>query len=147
MFFALALSAPLAPPAAVAVHFDREGAIETRLVEGMADRGSGRVLTPDDPVRVASVSKLVVALGVMRLVEAGVLDLDHDVTAYLGWRLRAPAFPDRPVTLAQLLGHRSGLTDNIDYALPLGADLEAVLRDSRAWDRPARPAAISYMPI
>lgn len=135
----IALAASPAPPAAVAVHFDRDGAIETRLVEGMADRGSGRALTPDDPVRVASVSKLVVALGVMRLVEAGVLDLDHDVSAYLGWRLRAPDFPDRPVTLAQLLGHRSGLADSIDYALPLGADLEDVLHDPRAWDQARAP--------
>lgn len=135
----LALSTSPVPPAAVAVHFGRDGTVETRLVEGMADRGNGRALTADDPVRVASVSKLVVALGVMRLVEAGALDLDRDVSAYLGWSLRHPAFPDRPVTLAQLLGHRSGLADTIDYALPLDADLEAVLRDPRAWDDARAP--------
>jgi len=44
-----------------------------------------RSVTIDDPVRVASISKLVVALGVMRLVEQGKLDLDRDVNAYLGW--------------------------------------------------------------
>ena len=36
---------------------------------------------------------------VMRLVEQGRLDLDRDVSDYLGWRLRNPAFPDRPITL------------------------------------------------
>ncbi|WP_260580454.1 serine hydrolase domain-containing protein [Sphingopyxis sp. PET50] len=126
------------PPASVAVAFDREGRVETRVVEGMADRDAGWMLTADDPARIASISKLVVALGVMRLVEAGALDLDRDVSDYLGWRLRAPGHPDTPVTLAQLLGHRAGLTDAVDYALPLGTDLEAVLRDPRAWDL-ARP--------
>ncbi|MGH6653299.1 MAG: serine hydrolase domain-containing protein [Sphingopyxis sp.] len=135
---ALTLAAAPVPPAALAVGFDREGDVATLVVEGAADRASGRLLTADDPVRVASVSKLVVALGVMRLVEAGQLDLDRDVSDYLGWRLRAPTFPDAPVTLAQLLGHRAGLTDNVNYALPLGSDLEAVLRDPAAWDA-ARP--------
>ena len=47
---------------------------------GLADRARGRALTIDDPVRIASISKLVVALGVMRLVEQGRLDLDRDVS-------------------------------------------------------------------
>lgn len=127
------------PPAAVAVHFDRAGLLETRLVAGDADRATGRPLTADDPVRIASVSKLVVALGVMRLVEARRLDLDRDVSDYLGWRLRHPGWPDRPITLAMLLGHRSGLGDNIDYALPLGADLQQALADRAAWDGDRAP--------
>ncbi|KQZ60752.1 hypothetical protein ASD67_15695 [Sphingopyxis sp. Root1497] len=135
---ALTLAAAPVPPAAVAVAFDREGHIETRVVEGAADRDAGRLLTADDPVRIASISKLVVALGVMRLVEAGTLDLDRDVSDYLGWRLRAPAYPDKRVTLAQLLGHRAGLTDNVDYALPLGTELEKILQNPAAWDI-ARP--------
>lgn len=138
IFAALTLAAAPVPPAQVAVAFDREGKVETRVVEGEADRVTGRRLTADDPVRIASVSKLIVALGVLRLAEAGKLDLDRDVSDYLGWRLRAPTFPDRPVTLGQLLGHRAGLTDNVNYALPLGSDLETVLRDPAAWDA-ARP--------
>jgi CubicO group peptidase (beta-lactamase class C family) len=141
MLSALALLATIAapPPAAVAVHFDREGKVETRVADGLADRAGGRAVTPDDPVRIASISKLVVALGVLRLVEAGRLDLDRDVSDYLGWQLRHPAFPDRPLTLADLLGHRSGLADNIDYALPLDADLATVLKDPAAWDSARAP--------
>lgn len=135
----LSLAAAESPPPAVAVYFDREGRIETRVAEGLAERTDGRALTPDDPVRIASVSKLVVALGVMRLVEEGRLDLDRDVSDYLGWRLRHPGFADRPLTLADLLGHRSGLADRIDYALPLDADLAAVLRDRAAWDAARAP--------
>lgn len=140
MLYALTLlaSSGVADPAAIAIHFDRAGMVETRVVAGQADRANGRVLTADDPVRIASVSKLVVALGVLRLAEQGRLDLDGDVSDYLGWPLRHPAYPDRPITLAQLLGHRAGLTDRINYALPLGTDLETALKDADAWDD-ARP--------
>ena len=102
--------------------------------EGLADPGAGRAVTPDDPVRIASVSKLVVAIGVMRLVEQGKLELDADVSSYLGWRMRNPAFPDRPITLRQLLSHTSSVRDHDDqYAIPLGR-----LGAGRRW--PTRPA-------
>ena len=121
------------PVAAVRVAFDRHGVTAVRT-SGLADKESGRAVTADDPVRVASVSKLVVAIAVLRLVEQHRLDLDADVSALLGWRLRNPAFPDAPITLRLLLSHRSSLTDAIDYVLPLDADMRTVLGDPKAWD-------------
>lgn len=122
------------PVATVRVAFDRGGITGIR-VAGLADVASGRKVTAGDPVRVASISKLVTAIGVMRLVEEGKLDLDADVSELLGWPLRHPAFPDRPVTLRLLLSHRSGLTDAAGYyAVPLGGELRALLDDPRAWD-------------
>lgn len=126
------------PVGAVRIAFDRKG--ETSVVaNGLADRASGRRLTADDPARVASVSKLVVAIGAMRLVEAGTLDLDADVARYLGRPLRNPAFPGAPITLRQLLAHTSSLTDNVDYVLPLEADMAQVLADPKAWDADHAP--------
>lgn len=124
---------PQAPLAQVRVQFT---ASEIAQVEpaGVADLQSGRAVTADDPVRVASISKLVVAIAVLRLVEKGELSLDDDVSANLGWQLRNPAFPDVPITLRMLLSHQSSLTDNIDYVLPLDADMAQVLADARAWD-------------
>ncbi len=124
--------------ASVSVRFNAKhfGAIETR---GRADPFTGRAVTADDPVRIASVSKLVVALGVMRLVDSGHLDLDRDVSDWLGWKLRNPAFPDAPITLRLLLSHQSSLTDGIDYALPLGQSLKAALADRQAWDAEHAP--------
>jgi CubicO group peptidase (beta-lactamase class C family) len=116
------------------------GGITASGASGLADRTSGRRLTIDDPVRIASISKLVVAIGVMRLVEQGRLDLDRDVSDYLGWRLRNPAFPDRPVTLRLLLSHRSSLKDDIEYwAIPLGATLEQTLANPVAFDATHAP--------
>lgn len=120
-------------PAQVRVPFDTRH-IARGSATGMADRAAGRRVTADDPVRIASVSKLVVALGVMRLVEAGTLDLDRDVSAYLGWQLRNPNHPDVPITLRMLLSHTSGLRDDADYAIPLGDTVRARLSDRRAWD-------------
>jgi len=128
--------APAPPPAGVSyawVTFDAER-VRGSSASGLADRASGRALTIHDPVRIASVSKLVVALGLMRLVEQGQLDLDEDVSAKLGWTLRNPAFADRPITLRLLLSHRSSLRDEIDYIIPLGRDLRGTLADPAAFD-------------
>ncbi len=122
------------PVASVRVAFDRDG-ITAIEAHGAADLTSGRKASAGDPVRVASISKLVTAIGVMRLVEAGTLDLDADVSPLLGWRLRNPAFPDAPISLRLLLSHRAGLTDAAGYyAVPLDGELEAILDDPRAWD-------------
>src|SRR4029453_8544207 len=89
-------SPPATGPAQVAVAFDRNGE-RGSWADGLADPSRGRAVTPDDPVRVASVSKLVVAMGVMKLVEQGKLDLNRDVSSYLGWQLRNPSFPGQPI--------------------------------------------------
>ncbi len=118
----------------VAVAFDRAGERGTHAA-GPADPATGRRVTPDDPVRIASVSKLVVAIGVMRLVETGRLDLDADVSATLGWRLRNPAFPDRPISLRMLLAHTASLRDHDDhYAVPLGETVRDAVSSAPSWD-------------
>ena len=129
------------PPATVAVAFDRS---RTRpvLAEGEADRATHRLAGPDDPVRIASVSKLVTALGVMRLVDAGKLDLDRDVSDYLGYPLRNPAFPDRMITLRLLLSHQSSLLDGADrYIIPLGETLQQRLAEPALWDSAHAPGS------
>jgi CubicO group peptidase (beta-lactamase class C family) len=123
-----------APVAQAGVAFDIRGELGS-FADGLADPQTGRAVTVDDPVRVASVSKLVVAIGVMKLVEAGKLDLDSDVSSWLGWSLRNQNFPDRPISLRLLLSHTSSVRDHDDqYAIPLGASLQAVMADPRSWD-------------
>lgn len=123
-----------APVGETGVAFDEAGE-RGSYARGLADPGSGRALTPDDPARIASVSKLIVAIGVMKLVEQGRLDLHSDVSPILGWSLRNPAFPDRPVTLRQLLSHTSSVRDHDDqYVIPLGGSLRQVMADANSWD-------------
>lgn len=122
-----------APVAEVRVDFDRNGI--TRTIErGVADRRSGRIINADDPVRIASISKLVVGIGVMRLVELGKLDLDRDVSDYLGWPLRHPRYPNVVVTLRLLLSHRSGLTDEAGYVSHTQTKTRELATTKAAWD-------------
>ena len=147
VLFPAPLLAQAAPPqrVQVAVAFDAAGNLDPRVVEGPLSQGNPRAVTIDDPVRVASVSKLVVGLAVMRLVEAGTLDLDADVSRYLGWSLRHPDYPGRKITLAQLLGHRSGVSGEFDYLLPLDAELPAKLAEKGAFDADRAPGgAFTY---
>jgi len=130
------LPPPALPPvhAEVGVAFDRNGDVAS-FADGIADRQSGRRVTIDDPVRVASVSKLVTAIGVMQLVEQSKLNLNRDVSDYLGWPLRNPSFPDRRITLAMLLAHTSSLREHDDdYVVPLGGSLQALMSDPKNWD-------------
>ena len=139
MVLAAALPSPL--PASVAVTFDRR-AVKVVVAEGLADRATGRKVTADDPVRIASISKLVTAMGVMRLVDQGKLDLDRDVSDYLGWPLRHPKFPEKVITLRLLLSHQSGLLDGEDlYIIPLGMTLRERLADPRVWDKDHAPGS------
>lgn len=129
------------PPATVAVAFDRTH-INAVLAEGFADNAAARAVTADDPVRVASVSKLVTALGVMRLVDAGKLELDRDVSDYLGYPLRNPSFPDKPITLRLLLSHQSSLLDAEDaYIIPFGDTVRRRLGEPYVWDSVHAPGS------
>jgi CubicO group peptidase (beta-lactamase class C family) len=133
---------PVPPPdAQVGVAFSRDAEVAS-FAEGFADPPARRVITPDDPVRVASISKLVVGIGVMKLVEQGKLGLDTDVSRWLGWSLRNPAFPDRPISLRLLLSHTSAIRDHDDqYAIPLGGSVRAVMADPKSWDLQHGPGA------
>ena len=83
---------------------------------------------PDDEYsmfRIASISKLVAAVGIMQQVEAGTIDLDEDVSTYLGFTLRNPFFPDDPITCRHLMSHTSSIRDGSTYSLPLDVPLSA----------------------
>ncbi|SFK52593.1 serine hydrolase domain-containing protein [Shimia haliotis] len=98
-------------------------------------------LTPDGVVaadenalyRVASISKMVFAIGVMDLVESGKLDLDADVSDYLGFSLRNPHFPETPITARMLLAHTSSLRDGSVYSIPLPHKLDAFFTEGGAF--------------
>jgi len=138
------IEAPPPPPSVAAgvafawASFDR-GGIRGSGAGGLAERRNGRAVTIEDPARVASVSKLVVALGVLRLVEQGRLDLDSDVSRLLGWELRNPAFPETPITIRMLLSHRSSLQDAGEaYVIPLGRTVRGAITDP-VFDRSRAP--------
>ncbi len=96
---------------------------------GWADVERRTPATAETVHRVGSVSKLFTDIGIMQLVERGELDLDAPVTTYLPEF--APRNPyDRPITLRQLMSHRSGLLREPpvgNYFDPDGSSLAAMV--------------------
>jgi CubicO group peptidase (beta-lactamase class C family) len=112
--------APLASLAVVVVADDRivyEGYWGRRHIDA-ANPQHDRPVTAGTKFRVASLAKTVTAIGAMQLVEQGKLDLDADISRYLGFPLRNPNYPQRLITARMLLSHTSSLRDAGLYNLP-----------------------------
>ena len=97
---------------------------------GLADPAGRTPATAATPYRVASVSKLFTDIAVRQLVEAGRVALDTPITRYVP-EIR-PANPfGQPITLRELLSHRSGLVREPpvgNYFDPSGPGLAATAR-------------------
>jgi CubicO group peptidase (beta-lactamase class C family) len=87
----------------------RGGQIEYMRGYGVAD-DAGRPVTPQTPFLVASLSKSFTALAVMQLVEAGKIDLEAPVQAYLPWFQTADKEASARITVRHLLHHTSGFS-------------------------------------
>lgn len=99
----------------------RHGQIGYERTFGFADVASRKPLKRDAIFRIYSMTKPVVAVGVLRLVEDGKLSLDDPVSKYIpsfgnvkvfaGGTADVPILkdPDSPITVRQLLNHTSGI--------------------------------------
>ena len=87
----------------------RHGEIVYERYYGYAHRKNQEPIDQDSYFRIASVTKLISAIGMMQLVEDGLLDLDADISDYLGYKASNPHFPDDPITLRTLMTHTSTL--------------------------------------
>jgi CubicO group peptidase (beta-lactamase class C family) len=90
----------------------RDGGVLLAKGYGLADVSAR---APVDPARtlfrIGSVTKLLTATALMRLVEEGRLDLDADVNGYLDFQIPA-TFPE-PITVKHLLTHTAGFEDDL----------------------------------
>ena len=80
---------------------------------GVEDRKTKVPVSENTVYKVASVTKLISAMGVMRLYDAGLVDLDAGLEG-----IRNPHFPDAPVTLRQVMSHTSSLLSSAPYRTP-----------------------------
>lgn len=80
---------------------------------GAAAADEPHPVTGDTLFHACSISKMATALGVLRLVQQGLLDLDEDVNRYLvTWRMPENLFTRKmKVTLRMLLSHQAGIVD------------------------------------
>jgi CubicO group peptidase (beta-lactamase class C family) len=82
---------------------------------GLRRIGPDLPLSPDTPMRVASISKIATAFAALTLVDRGLIGLETDLARFLGPWMRNPAFPDAKITLRQLLAHTSSMRDGEVY--------------------------------
>lgn len=93
-------------------------------------------VTEETCFRIASVSKLVMTFGVLALCERGALNLDEDLSVYLGYPVRNPHFKDVPVTLRMLLTHTAAIRDEGNYGtrgMQKGCTLRELLENADNW--------------
>ena len=88
---------------------------------GMADLDRDISVTDSTQFRIASISKTITAMAVMQLYEAGLLDLDKNVSSYLGFDLVNPSHPQKAITARMLLSHTSSIIDGSGYGSFLSA--------------------------
>ena len=85
-------------------------------------------------------------MAAFRLIDDGVLELDTDISEYLGFTVRNPAYPDVPITLRLLLSHRSGIKSSVNgygYVYSLDA-LDRLLRESSSYSKGAPGTYYAY---
>ena len=81
---------------------------------GFADVAKRAPVRPETTLfRPGSVSKLFTWTAVMQQVEAGRIDLDKDVNAYLDFKI--PPYEGKPVTMRNIMTHTAGFEESLRY--------------------------------
>ena len=131
----------------VSIAVIRDDKIDWASGYGVAVLGGSNV-TNETMFEAASMSKPVTAMGVLKLVQDGKIDLDADVNSYLKrWKIPDNQFTsEHQVTVRQLLGHTSGIGTHLggiyDPADPLPSLLQVLNGEKPAKTDPVRVEAI-----
>ncbi|MCI9870523.1 serine hydrolase domain-containing protein [Arthrobacter humicola] len=86
---------------------------------GVRNLDSKEPARPQDRVSVASITKSMVAVSVLKLVDQGLIGLDDPVNGVLE-SFRTTLRPPGPITVRQLLNHNSGMPDYVDSEYTAG---------------------------
>lgn len=107
---------------------------------GYGHTAAGKAMTARTPMPVASLSKSMTAMAVMRLVEEGRVDLDQPAHRYLPEFTMADRRAEK-ITVRQLLNQTSGMADSAypDLTRPQAHTLTEAVADMRGARLAARP--------
>ncbi|MBC2845381.1 serine hydrolase [Winogradskyella flava] len=99
----------MVPGTAIAVI--ENGELVLQKAYGYADAVKAEKVTNQTGFNIGSISKTIAAWGIMKLVEAGEIDLDAPAEKYLTrWQLPESKFDSKKVTIRRLLSHTAGLS-------------------------------------
>jgi CubicO group peptidase (beta-lactamase class C family) len=96
---------------AVSAAIVKRGAVVWARAFGQANVERRVPATTDTIFALASVTKTVTGVALMQLHEAGLVDLDADVSTYLPFAVSHPLHPARPITLRALMSHTASIND------------------------------------
>jgi len=82
---------------------------------GYADIESEQGYNPETIQNIASISKSVTAMAIMKAMEMGFFRLDDPINEHLPFNITNPKFPDEEITIRHLLTHTSSLDDPDNY--------------------------------
>lgn len=78
---------------------------------GFLDAEKMNPVNNESLLRTASVTKFITALGLLKLYDEGKINLDEDISNYLGIKIANPKHPEVPITARQLLSHTSSIAN------------------------------------
>lgn len=126
--------------------FVDNGEITWTKCYGYANVEDSVKVSPETIFRAASLSKPLTAMAALHLVEKGILEPDQDINQKLrGWKLPQNEFTSsRPVTLAQLIGHTSGIRNGIHEPTPSDQEIPGLedILSGRTLNTPAEVNAV-----
>lgn len=93
----------------------QNGRIVDTFQYGRANRAENIPVDSETLFRVASVSKMVSAIGVLQLLEKGELTLDGDISEVFDVNVRNPYYPNTTITLRQIMSHTASFSDEYHY--------------------------------
>lgn len=82
---------------------------------GLRNLENNLPVNSDTKFRVASISKIFTGLGLMKLESQKKVNLEKDISTYLGYKVFNPNFPEEKITIKMLLTHTTSLNDGTGY--------------------------------
>ncbi len=96
------------------IFVDKDGNIEN-VTSGYSSLEENKKTTTKSIYRIASISKVIVAIGVLKLYEKELVDLDEDISKYLGFKVQNPKYPNTKITIRMLMTQTSSIVDDGDF--------------------------------
>lgn len=94
----------------------QHGEIVYERYYGVQYKKTNEPVTDRTYFKCASVTKLVTGIGIMKMIDEGMLDPDEDISTYLGYTVRNPRYMKTPVTLRHLMSHTAGMVENSSFS-------------------------------
>jgi len=91
------------------------GQIQDVFHTGQSDIKRNIMVNNNTVYKIASISKHVTSIGLMKLNEQGAFRLDDDVSKFLGYQLRNPLYQNIPITFRMILSHQSSIFQGSNY--------------------------------